>query len=33
MLMKAAVTSVIAAVLWLILYCLIESGALSFVDS
>ena len=33
MLMKTAVTSVIAAVLWLILYCLIEFGALSFVDS
>jgi predicted secreted protein len=33
MLMKAAVTSVVAAVLWLILYWLIESGALSFVDS
>ena len=33
MLIKAAITSIIAAVLWLILYCLIEFGALSFVDS
>jgi predicted secreted protein len=33
MLMKAAVTSVVAAVLWLILYWLIESGSLRFIGS
>lgn len=30
--LKAAVTTVVAAVLWLIMYALIQSGAISFVD-
>ena len=32
MLLKAAVTSVIAAVLWLVVDWVIQSGAISFVD-
>jgi predicted secreted protein len=31
-LLKAALTSVVSAVLWLIVYWLLESGALAFVD-
>jgi predicted secreted protein len=30
--LKAAVTTVVAAVLWLIVYAIIESGAISFVE-
>jgi predicted secreted protein len=32
MLWKAAVTTLVAAVIWLLFYWLIESGALSFID-
>ena len=30
--LKAAVTTLVAAVLWLIVYAIIQSGAISFVE-